>query len=53
MIKDFYSPLLSISGFSITVAGIGTAISIIAGTLTAVYTALKIYDWVQERRKKD
>ena len=49
----FFSPnLLSIGLFGVSVATIGTLVSIVAGVLGIIYTGLKIYDWYRENFKK-
>lgn len=48
----FFSPtLLSAGLFGVSVATIGTLVSIIAGVLGIIYTGLKIYDWFKQNYK--
>jgi hypothetical protein len=50
------SPLIATIGTGVTVLSKYTApdiITIVAGTLTAIYTLLKIIGWFLDRRKKD
>lgn len=49
----FFSPtLLSAGLFGVSVATIGTLVSIFAGILGIIYTGLKIYDWYRENKKR-
>lgn len=51
MIKQISSVMLSVGTTGVALISIGTIISIIAGSLSIIYTTFKIYDWVKERRK--
>lgn len=51
MVKEFSSVLLSVGSTSVALITFGTIVSILAGLLSVIYTTLKIYDWIKNRKK--
>jgi hypothetical protein len=50
MIKIFQDPAISLIFAGISMASIGSAISMVAGVLGIIYTGMRIYDWIEARK---